>query len=49
MTKIKNIYKHVLHYACDMFKCDVCGYALRVRVMGNTYKCPQCGATMRRL
>lgn len=36
-------------YVSDMFKCGSCGYATRIRVLGDTCMCPQCGATMRRL
>lgn len=36
-------------YVSDMFKCGSCGYATRIRVLGDTCTCPRCGATMRRL
>ena len=35
-------------YVSDMFKCGSCGYATRIRVLGDTCTCPRCGATMRR-
>lgn len=36
-------------YVSDMFKCGSCGYATRIRVLGDTCTCPRCGATMRHL
>lgn len=45
---IRIVSKAIL-YVSDMFKCNACGYAMRVRVLGDTCKCPQCGATMRRM
>ena len=36
-------------YVSDMFKCGPCGYATRIRVLGDTCTCPRCSATMRRL
>ncbi len=31
-------------YVSDMFKCGPCGYATRIRVLGDTCTCPRCGA-----
>ena len=35
----------------DFFKCtnSSCGYTVRMRVLGNTAKCSQCGSIMRRI
>lgn len=30
-------------YVSDMFKCGSCGYATRIRVLGDTCTCPRCG------
>lgn len=46
---LRRIVSKVILYVSDMFKCGTCGYAMRVRVIGDTCKCPQCGATMRRM
>ena len=32
----------------DFFRCGSCGYVTRIRVLGNTCRCPQCGGTMTR-
>lgn len=32
----------------DFFKCASCGYTVRMRVLGNTARCSQCGGTMHR-
>lgn len=32
----------------DWFECMSCGYVVRMRVLGNTAHCSQCGGTMRR-
>lgn len=33
----------------DFFKCASCGYTVRMRALGNTAKCSQCGGTMYRI
>lgn len=32
----------------DWFVCTSCGYLVRMRVLGDTAHCSQCGGTMRR-
>ena len=32
----------------DWFVCTSCGYLVRIRVLGDTAHCSQCGGTMRR-
>lgn len=46
---LKNFVSKAILYVSDMFKCGSCGYAMRIRVLGDTCRCPQCGATMRRV
>lgn len=36
-------------YDSDWFKCERCGYTVRMKVLGNTATCSQCGGTMRRV
>lgn len=38
----------VRSYISDYFTCSSCGYETYIKVMGNTYKCSQCGGTMNR-
>lgn len=35
-------------YISDYFVCAACGYGTYVKVIGNTYTCPECGGTMNR-
>lgn len=37
-----------INFASDFFKCDSCGYTVRMLVRGNTAHCSQCGGTMYR-
>lgn len=32
----------------DTFKCSSCGYMTKIRVLGNTCRCPHCGGVMHR-
>ena len=34
--------------ASDWFECASCGYLVRMRVLGDTAHCSQCGGTMHR-
>lgn len=38
----------VRRYISDHFTCSNCGYGTYVKVMGNTFTCPECGGTMTR-
>lgn len=49
MKKAKKIIIPEVKLASDMFKCQSCGYAVRIRVLGDTCKCSKCGGTMVRL
>ena len=33
----------------DFFKCTKCGYTVRMKVLGNTATCSQCGGRMERI
>lgn len=46
----KNFLIGVGSYISDHFTClnPNCGYETYVKVIGNTYKCPECGGTMYR-
>lgn len=33
----------------DFFKCEKCGYTVRMKVLGNTATCSQCGGRMVRI
>lgn len=46
----KKEYKKIpmVKFESDYFKCRRCGYTVRMRVLGNTATCSQCGGTMDR-
>lgn len=37
-----------LTFASDYFKCESCGYTVRMLVRGDTAHCSQCGGIMHR-
>lgn len=37
-----------MNLASDFFKCEKCGYTVRMLVLGNYAHCSQCGGTMKR-
>ena len=47
---MKKFFNRVRSYISDHFTCSnpSCGYETYVKVIGNTYKCPECGGTMYR-
>ena len=47
---MKKFFNRVRSYTTDHFKSSnpKCGYETNVNVIGNTYKCPECGGTMYR-
>lgn len=42
--------KHLpnLSFASEYFKCESCGYTVRMLVRGDTARCSKCGGTMNR-
>ena len=45
----KSWFAHMKRRASDMFKCSGCGRVVRMRVLGDTCVCRECGATMHRI
>lgn len=45
---MRRIFRKVWNYISDYFVCENCDYGMYVKVRGDTYKCPECGGTMRR-
>ena len=47
---MKKFFNRVRSYISDHFTCSnpSCEYETYVKVIGNTYKCPECGGTMYR-
>lgn len=46
---MKNDKIAIVMHLSDFFKCGSCGYTVRMRVLGNTARCSQCGGTMQRV
>ena len=47
-NKIRHILLPEIEMSSDWFACTSCGYLVRMRVLGDTAHCSQCGGTMRR-
>ncbi len=45
----KSWFAHMKRRASDMFKCSGCGRVVRIRVLGDTCVCRECGAMMHRI
>ncbi len=42
-------FSYIKRMSSDMFKCSGCGRVVRMRVLGDTCTCRECGAVMHRI